>query len=158
MTNLILLGAIAFFCFWLTNGCSSNRDMEVVVYTSLDQLYSEPIFKQFEEKTGIRVNPVYDTEAAKTTGLVNRLIAEKDNPQADVFWNNEIVRTIVLKRKGVLSPYESPLANNIPAQYKDPEKYWTGFAARARILICNTELVKNIEQPVTIFDLVNEKP
>ena len=38
-------------------------------------------------------------------GLVNRLIAEKARPQADVFWNNEIIRTVQLKKMGVLAPY-----------------------------------------------------
>ncbi|MDF1532231.1 MAG: hypothetical protein P1P72_07955 [ANME-2 cluster archaeon] len=50
----------------------------VVIYTSVDQVYSEPIFKEFEAQTGIKVLPVYDVEATKTTCLVNRLIAEKN--------------------------------------------------------------------------------
>lgn len=49
---------------------------QVVVYTSVDQPFSEPILDRFEEETGVRVLAVYDVEAAKTTGLVNRLIAE----------------------------------------------------------------------------------
>src|SRR4051794_40848277 len=57
----------------------------VVVYTSQDQEYAEPIFEKFKRETGIRVMPVYDNESAKTIGLVNRLIAEKSHPQCDVF-------------------------------------------------------------------------
>src|SRR4030042_2060228 len=53
----------------------------VVVYTAVDQPYAEPIFAVFEQNTGIQVKAVYDVEAAKTTGLVNRLIAEKDQPR-----------------------------------------------------------------------------
>ena len=45
---------------------------------------------------------VYDTEATKTVGLANRLAAEARNPQCDVFWNNEVIRTVMLKRKGAL--------------------------------------------------------
>src|SRR6476661_7022367 len=51
-------------------------------------------------RTGIIVRPVYDNEAAKTVGLVNRLIAEKNNPQCDVFWNNEELRTHQLAHDG----------------------------------------------------------
>ena len=97
-------------------GCGKKGE-EVVVYTALDQCFSESILKDFEKETGIKVKPVYDVESSKTVGLVNRLIAEKDNPQADVFWNNEICRSIVLKEKGVLSPYFSESAVDIPAQY-----------------------------------------
>jgi iron(III) transport system substrate-binding protein len=126
---------------------------EVVVYTSLDQVYSEPVLQAFEEKTGVEVKAVYDVEASKTTGLVNRLIAEKPHPRADVFWNSEVGRTLVLKEKGVLQPYKSPSAADIPAQFKDPEGYWTGFAARARVLIYNKDQLSSEEAPNSIFDL-----
>jgi len=122
----------------------------VVVYTSVDQFFSEPIFRAFENDTGIRVLPVYDVEATKTTGLVNRLIAEKARPQADVFWSGEFSQTIILKNKSVLAPYQSPSAGDIPARFRDTEGYWTGFGGRARIFIvtptCST-------RPSTAFRL-----
>lgn len=138
-------------------GCTHRTRNEVVIYTSLDQIFSEPILKEFEAKTGIKVKPVYDIEAAKTTGLVNRLIAEKNHPQADVFWNSEIVRTIILKKMGVLAAYFSPQAKDIPAQFKDKEGYWTGFACRARVLVYNTKLLKKEELPKSIFELTDPK-
>ena len=112
-------------------GCKGKEPaQEVVIYTSLDKVFSQPILEAFEKETGIKVLDVYDSEATKTTGLVNRLIAEKDSPRADVFWNSETGRTIVLKQKGVLTKYISPSASDIPAQFKDPDGCWTGFAAR----------------------------
>ncbi len=137
------------------SGCTKNHDNEVVVYTSLDQIFSEPVITEFEKQTGLKVKAVYDVEAAKTTGLVNRLIAEKNNPRADVFWNSEAGRTIILKDKGVLASYKSPSANNIPGQFKDPASFWTGFAARARVLIYNTDLVRPEEAPGSIFELTS---
>lgn len=153
-TILILLSLIVvLIVFILALSNRTSKSQEVVIYTSLDQLFSEPILKDFEEETGIKVKAVYDVEAAKTTGLVNRLIAEKDNPQADVFWNSEVGRTLVLKNKGILQPYFSPSAENIPNQFKDRNGYWTGFAARARIIIVNTELVNPMDEPKSIFEL-----
>src|SRR5690242_7365186 len=73
----------------------------VVVYTSQDEVYADPIFKDFEKQTGIQVRPVYDSEAVKTVGLVNRLFAEQNHPQCDVFWNNEELRTRLLAAKGM---------------------------------------------------------
>lgn len=138
-------------------GCQRHKVEEVVVYTSHDQIYSEPILKGFEEKSGIRVKAVYDVEATKTTGIVNRLIAEKENPRCDVFWNNEIGRTIILKRRGLLSSYRCPSAGDIPARFKDPEGYWTGFAARARVIIYNKEMVNPDEIPYSIFDFTKTR-
>jgi iron(III) transport system substrate-binding protein len=146
-----------FICFTITTFCSWQNKEVVVVYTSLDQIYSEPILREFEKKTGIKVKALYDTEAAKTVGLVNKIIAEKDNPQCDVFWNNEFLRTIMLKEKGILTRYRSTAASDIPEEFKDAEGYWTGFAARTRVIIYNTNLVDSAEAPQSIFDLLHPK-
>jgi iron(III) transport system substrate-binding protein len=138
---------------WLTGCAPSSDTREVVIYTSLDRPHSAPVLAKFEAETGIRVRAVYDTEAAKTVGLVNRLLAEADSPQADVFWNNEVIRTITLKKRGVLAPYHSPQAKDIPSGFKDEDGYWTGFAARARVLLINTEQVSEAETPRRIADL-----
>lgn len=119
-------------------GCSSNQravQKEVVVYTSVDQVYSAPILKAFEAKTGIKVKAVYDVEATKTVGLANRLIAEKANPKADVFWNGEFVQTIRLKNEGALEAYSSPSAESFPENLVDEEGYWTGLSPRYRVWI-----------------------
>lgn len=137
-------------CQWL----APEGDV-VVVYTSVDQPFAEPILDAYQERTGVEVRAVYDVEAAKTTGLVNRLIAEKDQPKADVFWNNEIVQTMVLKEKGVLEAYASPEAEGIPATYRDPASYWTGMTARARVFIVNAERVAAPEDVGSIYDLLD---
>ena len=158
----VLSGALAAVCAY---GCRENpnqqgrltRGEDVVVYTSLDQVFSQPILDEFERQSRIRVKAVYDSEATKTTGLVNRLIAEKDQPQADVFWNSETGRTIVLKRQDVLAPYISPAAVDVPAQFKDADGYWTGFAARCRILIYNTDEIDADGLPQTIWELTKSE-
>lgn len=153
------ISCLAVLLIALSGGCKSKKSQqkEVVVYTSLDKVFSQPILEAFEKETGIKVLDVYDSEATKTTGLVNRLIAEKANPRADVFWNSETGRTIVLKQKGVLIKYVSPLAADIPPQFKDPDGYWTGFAARCRILIYNTGMLKEEDLPRSIFELTDPK-
>ncbi len=139
-----------------SNGANTTA-REVTVYVSTDRVFSEPILRAYEQQSGVRVNAVYDTEETKSTGLANKLLAEKNRPQADVFWSNEPVRTLVLKRNGVLAPYKSPNAEGIPATFKDPEGYWTGFSARSRVIVYNTNLVKLDEAPKSIFDLADPK-
>src|SRR5437016_666500 len=117
--------------------CRPTSSRTVVVYVSEDQVFSEPILKEFERETGVTVKSVFDTEESKSTGVTNRLIAEKDNPQADVYWANEPVRADALKQRGVSSAYDSPSAEGIADQFKDPDRYWTGFSARARLLLVN---------------------
>ena len=147
--TIIILIAFLFSCNKNTN--------EVVVYTSVDQIFSEPILKDFENETGIKVKAVYDTEETKSTGVLNRLIAEKGNPQCDVFWSGDPVRTIVLKNQDITFPYKSKVSDDINIAFKDPENHWTGFSARARVLIYNKDLLKEADVPQSIFDLTNEQ-
>jgi iron(III) transport system substrate-binding protein len=135
----------------------ARSSREVVIYTSVDQVYSEPVFREFENKTGIRVRAVYDVEAAKTTGLVNRLIAEKEHPQADVFWSGEIVQTMLLEQEGVLGRYDSPSAGDIPPQFKSPQGSWTGFGGRGRVLLVNTRRLGTTPAPGSIYDFLDER-
>ena len=58
--------AIALGGFLLT---ACNRQPIVVVYTSQDEVYAEPILKDFQKETGIQVKTVFDSEAVKTVGL-----------------------------------------------------------------------------------------
>lgn len=127
---------------------------EVVVYTSVDRMFSEPVLQQFEKETGITVRSLYDVEASKTVGLVNRLIAEKTRPRADVFWNSEVLRTIQLVNEGVLGPYKSAHWDDFPDLFKDKEFYWTGFSGRARVLLYNTTLLTGDQAPNSIFQLL----
>lgn len=130
---------------------------QVTIYVSTDRVFSEPVLREYERRTGIKINDVYDTEETKTTGLANRLLAEVNRPRADVFWANEPVRTLVLKKRGVLAPYRSPQSEGIPATFRDPEGYWTAFSARLRVIAYNTKLVRAEEAPRGIEDLVLPK-
>ena len=156
----VLLFPLMFSVGYVLAGCSKNKDApprEVVVYTSLDEIYSEPILAEFQRQTGIKPLPVYDAEVAKTTGLVNRLISRRDNPDCDVLWSNEIVQTQRLAEMGILAAYASPQAERIPPQYRDKQGRWTGFAARARVILYNTKLVAPDEAPKGLDDLAAPK-
>lgn len=141
----------------LNISCSTRPTNEVVVYTTIDQIFSEPILQDFEKLTGIKVKALFDTEETKSTGVLNRLIAEKENPQCDVFWSGDPVRPNILKNKGITAAYQSPVATDIAPHFKDKDAHWIGFSARARVLIYNTALLKPEDVPQSIHDLTHEK-
>lgn len=130
---------------------------QVVVYTSVDRFFSEPVLQAAEKRLSIKVIGVYDTEETKSTGLVNRLIAKKDKPDADIFWSGDPARSVLLKAKRITEPYDSPAAQGIPEQYKDTERHWVGFSARTRVLLVNSQQVKAGEEPRSLFDLIQPK-
>ena len=111
----------------------------LVVYCAHDAVFAEAILRDFEKQSGIAVVVRYDSEATKSLGFVNLLIQEKENPQCDVFWNNELLGTCELQEQQVLAPYSGPGFERIPERYKDPGGHWTGFAARLRVYIVNTD-------------------
>ena len=145
----------SFICFTIVS-CNRKAN-EVVVYTSVDQVFSEPVLKVFEQKTGIKVKAIFDTEETKSTGVLNRLITEKNNPQCDVFWSGDPMRADVLKQQGISESYKSPSSAGINPVFIDKDFHWIGFSSRARILLVNTDLMKLEDIPQSILDLTNEK-
>ncbi|MHC4106937.1 MAG: extracellular solute-binding protein [Planctomycetota bacterium] len=143
----VLLGLLA--------GCPRGSGPSVVVYASADEYIARQVIAAFEEATGIRVRFVGDTEAKKTTGLIERLRAEANNPQADVFWSSEIFMTIGLADDGLLEPFESEATSDWPAPWRDPQRRWHGFAARARVIVYAPKRVTAEERPETWMDLTD---
>lgn len=109
----------------------SKGTSAVTVYAAQDQVFAEPILREFEEETGIKVKAVYDSEAVKTVGLANRLLAEHSHPQCDVFWGNEEMRTRQLAAQNVFRK-----ANG-----------WASFGYRSRRIVINTNFVSERQAP-----------
>ncbi len=129
----------------------------VVAYTSVDQVFSEPIFEHCERAAALSVRGLFDTEETKSTGVLSRLLAEATHPQADVFWSGDPMRPFVLLERGLVQPYLSPMAAALPASLRAEDGSWTGFAARARVLLVNTELTAESDAPRSIEALAEPK-
>jgi iron(III) transport system substrate-binding protein len=146
------------FLFPLALLACSDGQPKVVVYCALDREFSEPILKVFQDQTGIVVDWKFDVESSKTVGLVKDIEEEANRPRCDVFWNNEIMHTIRLERQGLLETYRSPQAASFPAEFRDPDGTWCGFAARARVFIVNTDLLPDpAGWPRSYRDLVDPR-
>lgn len=152
-----LIASAVLIILLVTLGCRPAATSEVVVYTALDQEFSEEHFKAYQQETGVVVVPKFDTEANKTVGLTETLFAEKDRPRCDVFWNNEILNTLRLQQAGMLESYKPTHYEEYPAEFVDLDGQWVGFAARARILLVNTEKLGKQKAPSSVFDLANEQ-
>ncbi len=157
---------VILFSAVLLSACGRGAERpSVVVYVSLDEHYSRPILRAFEEKTGIRVLDRYDTEADKTTGLYLRLQSERRRPRADVFWNSEVLRTVQLSGQltgqldgqGIFAEIPNAAAAPFPEQFRDPGGRWVGFAARARVIIYNRKLLGVEAPPASIADLAHAR-
>lgn len=119
-------------------GCSQSKS--VIVYTSQDQIFAEPILAEFTKQTGIKVLPIFDSESVKTAGLVQRLIAEKENPRADIFWSNEELMARELVGRGVLDSNRCAFVGS-----------------RTRRLVINTNKISVTEAPKSFRELTEPK-
>jgi iron(III) transport system substrate-binding protein len=126
----------------------------VVVYSALDEEFAKPILSQLADELQLEIPAKYDVESTKTVGLTNEIITESIRPRCDVFWNNEILNTLRLKERGLLAPFDPSHVSDLPPVFRDPDRTWYGFAARARILLVNTKVVPKSERPSKITDLI----
>jgi len=99
----------------------------VTLYCAQDQVFAEPILAKFTKHTGIAVKPVFDSEAVKTVGIANRLLAERDHTVCDVFWGNEEFRTRQLAAAGVFRATNG----------------WTAFGQRSRRLVVRNDSLRS---------------
>ena len=136
--RLTASGAAAF----ALSACSRREDTpRVVLYSSVDDVYLREIAATYQRDSGVRVDVVGDTEATKSTGLAERVIAERDRPRADVWWSSEPFFTIRLAREGLLEPgaARAALGDDVAARWADgmmsADGSWVGFAARARVIV-----------------------
>jgi len=140
--RLIVIWATIFFgiiiLMVLRDAWATKKEV-VVAYCAQDQIYAESIFHDFEQQTGIKVRAVFDSEAVKTVGLANRLLAERSHPQCDVFWGNEEMRTRQMAAQDV---FRETIG-------------WAAFGYRSRRVFINTNLVQLASAPHSLLELTN---
>jgi iron(III) transport system substrate-binding protein len=123
----------------LFSGCKAGQNT-LTVYASQDEVYAEPLLQEFTRQTGIKVRAVYDSEAVKTVGLANRLLAERAHPQCDVFWNNEELRTRQLATQDTFRESNA----------------WAAVGYRSRRIVINTNRLSLATAPRSLLELTND--
>ena len=139
MARAVTIAVLACLCF--TGGCGRREPSALTVYASQDQVYAEPLLRRFTERTGIPVQAIYDSEAVKTVGLANRLLAERNRPLADVFWSNEEFRTRQLAAAGVFRETNG----------------WASFGQRSRQWVVHTQWLAQLPSiiPTSLLEITN---
>jgi iron(III) transport system substrate-binding protein len=140
---------------WYAHGLGAE---EVVVYRTVNDLPARSVVERFEKETGIALRLVPDNSQAEVTELSDRLIGEKNQPRADVLWSDDPVSAVVVKSKGLSTPYEPPNTKSLSKLYSDPEHHWVGFPARAVVILYNRDLFGDPEElPTSVLDMMNPR-
>ncbi len=134
-----------------SNGASGSQ--MVNVYTARHYDVDSQLFDAFTQATGIKVNEIKGTAEE----LVERLKREGESSEADLFVTVDGGVLNYAKQNDVLQPIVSATVDtNVPAQLRDTEDYWVGFATRARVIVYAKDRVKP-EQLSTYEDLATDK-
>jgi len=146
---LVLVCVVVVLYFWL-----KPEIKKVVIYTSLE---NEEVVDYIE--LAKKELPDLDIQAIRlSTGeLGARMLAEKDNPQADCIWGWAVTNTSEFVPKGMLEPYKPKGWDKIPDNFKDPEGYWTAIDLYAAAFVGNTKVLEkdNLTMPKSWNDLLN---
>lgn len=131
-------------------GCSAagSEAGELVVYNARSENFVKPLLDRFEEETGIRVRVLSGREE-----LVNQIMEEQGNVQADIFISNDAGAMEYLRRENLLAANDSPRLESIDERFRAPDGSWVGLSARSRVLIYNKDLISEEEMPQTLWEL-----
>lgn len=119
----------------------------ITVYTALedDQIAKYlPLFQK--EHPDITVNKVRDS----TGVVIAKLLAEKDNPQADAVWGLAVSSLLVADQQGMLEPYAPKGLENVRPKFKDDRTppHWVGIDAWMSAFCVNTAEMKKKNLPI----------
>lgn len=129
------------------------QEQVVNIYTARHYEVDDVLYKNFTDKTGIKVNVV----KGKAEELIERLKREGQNSPADLFVTVDGGVLNNAKENGVLQPIESDVVNQqVPEKLRDKENQWIGLSTRARVIVYSKDRVKP-EQLSTYEDLATDK-
>jgi len=151
--NLNKILSVTLIFAFLSGLCSLAyaADDELVVFSGRKDAFVKPVVRAFTKKTGIKVL----LHTAKSTALLNKLRLEGEATQADLFLSNDAGNLQLGSQMALFRPITSSIGDVIPEQYRAKDNHWLGLSARARVLVVNTELVK--DEFDSIFDLADPK-
>ncbi|MDX0456732.1 putative 2-aminoethylphosphonate ABC transporter substrate-binding protein [Sinorhizobium medicae] len=128
------LGAATAF---LLASTAAYAEAELTVYTSVEAVDLDRYKETFEKAhPDIKINWVRDSTGVMTA----KLLAEKDNPQADVVWGVAATSLLLLKSEGMLEPYAPKNVEALDPRFVDGDKppSWVGMDAYVAALCYNT--------------------
>ncbi|BBL82916.1 iron ABC transporter substrate-binding protein [Thermus thermophilus] len=120
----------------------------LTIYSGRGQSLVEPLVKQFEAETGIRVQVRYGTDAQ----ILAALQEEGSRSPADLFWANTAGALGQASAKGLLRPLGKTLLEK-PIAFVPTSRTWVPVTVRLRVLAYNPDRIKAEELPESLLDL-----
>lgn len=141
----------------LAVGCGSARtgdtERALTVYSGRSEELVGPLFAQFTEQTGIKVDARYGDSAE----LAAQLLEEGGGTPAQVFFAQDAGALGAVEAAGLFAPLPEKAASAVPAPYRAPDGTWTGVTGRARVIVYDPQQVPADQVPRTVGDLTDPR-
>lgn len=126
--------------------CSSNektntgkKAKELTVYSPHPLEFTEPLVKDFENETGIKVELI----SAGSGELLKRVESEKNNPLSDVLWGGSI--STLDSNKELFEKFTSSNDDQVADEFKNKDGYITRFSVIPSVIMVNKNLIGDIK-------------
>ncbi|WP_371862123.1 iron ABC transporter substrate-binding protein [Meiothermus hypogaeus] len=129
-------------------GFAQAQQQSLTVYTGRGQGLVEPLVKQFEAETGIKVNVRYGRDAE----ILAALQEEGTRSPADIFWANTAGALGVASERGLFIRLGDSITR-VPTSFVPASRQWVPLTIRLRVLAYNPSRVKPEDLPKSIMDL-----
>jgi iron(III) transport system substrate-binding protein len=131
---------------------AAQAEGSLTVYSSTNEQEGLPLWRMFEETTGIKVNYVRAGDAT----LMGRIAVEHRAPTANTW---DILQTTTLNKvpPDLLAAFDASEAKNIEPEARDPARRWYGVYANYNTPSYNTQHVNPSELPQTYEEFVSRK-
>jgi iron(III) transport system substrate-binding protein len=130
---------------------AAKAEGSVIVYSSTNEQEGLPLFKIFEDATGIRAQYVRGNDST----LMARLAVEfRAGQKAWDFLQTTTLNKVPPQQLAQFDPSE---AKNLTADARDPDRRWYGLYANYNSPAYNTNLVKAADLPKTYDEFVQHK-
>jgi len=142
--------------FLLATSCappSDNSTQSLTIYTARDKDEVARVVELFVSKYPKYAGKV-NTITLGGQAALDRLRAEKSNPQAGFLWGGTLQALQQAADEGLLAPSTPASANLIDAARKDPQGRWYAEMLLPEVIIYNRELLKAEEAPKDWDDLI----
>ena len=140
----------------LISGCGGRADSpgegpgELVVYSSRNENFVQPLLEKFTEDTGIKAVALHGVNPMQ-------VVEEANNVQADIFISNDLGALGYLHLQGLLQGVEPEGIESIPPSFRADDNAYFAISARARGFIYNKDLITFAEMPKSAGDLFDDR-
>jgi iron(III) transport system substrate-binding protein len=153
-----MLSALLALCFLLPGGAcrptGTNARRTLLVYTP----HGQDMLRDFVARYA-QANPGVDVQFLDmgSREVLERVRAERNRPQADLWWGAAHTTFQTAADENLLAPYKPTWADKIPAESRDSQDRWYGIYETPEVIVYNSEAVSGVDAPRDWDDVLDAK-